>query len=282
MKYEDDHRSIKYFVKRFFLLNGERFRDRKVVDFPAGNGITSRILSEIGAKPLAFDLFPEYFKVPGMTCTRANISTGIPLPDSFSDALICQEGLEHFSDQLSALKEFNRVLKPSGTLIITTPNYSNLRAKLSYLLSESERFNSLMPPNEIDSIWMSDQDITPDIYYGHLFLTGILKLRVLARLAGFKIKKIHPTRMKSTSMLLFPFLYPFIVCSNGIAYRNNIRKGKDQDILLRKQTYREIFNIAVNPRILVDSHLMVEFEKETEVSGVAKRLKGLHRVFGTT
>ena len=52
---------------------------------------------------------------------------------------------------------------------MTTPNYSNLRAKMSYLLSESERFNSIIAPNELDSIWMSKQDITNEIYYGHIY-----------------------------------------------------------------------------------------------------------------
>jgi len=282
MTYEDDRKSIKYFVKQFLLLNRKHFEDRMVVDFPAGNGITSKILLEIGARPMAFDLFPEYFQVRGMRCQRANISDGIPLPDHIADALICQEGIEHFANQLAALREFNRVLKPTGKLIITTPNYSNLRAKLSYLLSESERFNTLMPPNEIDSIWMSDQDITPEIYYGHLFLTGIQKLRVQAKLAGFQIKKIHPTRIKSTSAILFPFLYPFIVISNTIAYQKNIRKGNGSDGPLRKKTYREIFRLSVNPRILVDSHLMVEFEKEIEFSDVAGSLRSQFRYFGTT
>ncbi len=282
MTYEDDRKSIKYFVKQFLLLNRKHFEDRMVVDFPAGNGITSKILLEIGARPMAFDLFPEYFQVRGMRCQRANISDGIPLPDHIADALICQEGIEHFANQLAALREFNRVLKPMGKLIITTPNYSNLRAKLSYLLSESERFNTLMPPNEIDSIWMSDQDITPEIYYGHLFLTGIQKLRAQAKLSGFQIKKIHPTRIKSTSVILFPFFYPFIVISNAITYQKNIRKGNGSDGLLRKKTYREIFRLSVNPRILVDSHLMVEFEKEIEFSDVAGSLRSQFRYFGTT
>ncbi|MGB0887585.1 MAG: class I SAM-dependent methyltransferase [Vicingaceae bacterium] len=37
--------------------------------------------------------------------------------DASSDYLICQEGIEHFSDQLASFKEFNRVLKKGGRLI---------------------------------------------------------------------------------------------------------------------------------------------------------------------
>lgn len=282
MQHEDNPKSIKYHVKRYLLREAERFRGKTTVDFPAGNGITSRIIQELGGTPLPFDLFPEYFKVPGMTCQRANINEGIPLEQGTADFLICQEGIEHFTDQLHALKAFNKVLKKGGGLIITTPNYSNLRAKMSYLLSESERFNSIIGPNELDSIWMSDQGITKEIYYGHIFLTGIIKLRCLARLAGFRIRHIEFTRAKSTSLLLLPLWYPWILLSNTLTYLKRMRKNKDFDSATKKAVYGELFRLAVSPKLLVDGHLFVEFEKECEVDEVAENLKSQHKEFGST
>ena len=252
------------------------------MDFPAGNGTTSRILKEIGALPIPMDLFPEYFEIEGLSCVRASIKEGLPLEVKSADALICQEGIEHFSDQYEALKEFNRVLKINGILLVTTPNYSNIRAKLSYLLSESERFNSTMPPNELDSIWMSKQEIASDIYFGHIFLIGIQKLRVLAKLSGFRIKKYHFTTFKSTSILLLPFFYPFIFLSNWISYRKNLRKNEDFDNSVKKVVYREIFSLAINPRILAGGNLMIEFEKEQDVENVPQMLKSKHKEFGIT
>lgn len=282
MKYEDNPKSIKFYVKRFILENSEFLKEKKVVDFPAGNGITSRILREVGANPVPIDLFPEYFELEGLDCLRANIREGLPLSDSSNDFLICQEGIEHFSDQFMALKEFNRVLKKDGILLITTPNYSNLRAKLSYLLSESERFNSIMPPNELDSIWMTNKNITDEIYFGHIFLIGIQKLRVLSVLAGFEIKKIHFTRVKSTPLFLFPILYPFIYISNYINYKKNMNKNSDFDFETKKRVYRNIFKLSVNPKILVDGHLMIEFIKVKETNEVSNSLKSKHKEFGIT
>ena len=282
MKYEDNPESIKFYVKRYLLNNANIFKDKKIIDFPAGNGVTTGILKALGARPIPLDLFPEYFKVEGIECKRANISSGLPLEDKAADGLICQEGIEHFSDQLGSLKEFNRVLKPNGTLIITTPNYSNLRSKVSYLLSESERFNSIMPPNELDSIWMSKQNITNEIYFGHIFLIGIQKLRVIARLSGFKIKKCHFTRIKSTSLILLPFFYPFILISNWITYKKNLRKNEDYDYNTRKSVYQELFKLSINPKILIGSHLMVEFIKEQDYQDVSKQLKSAHKEFGVT
>ena len=278
MEYEDNPVSIKYYVKKYLLKNRKRFEGKNIVDFPAGNGITSRIIKETGGNPLPFDLFPEYFKVDGLRCGRANIADGIPIGNGSADFLICQEGIEHFADQLRALREFNRIIRPGGALIITTPNYSNLRSRLSYLLMETERFNSLMPPNEIDSIWMSQQDITGEIYFGHIFLIGIQKLRLLAKLAGFKIRHIEFTRIKPTSLLLLPFLYPFIFLSSWFTYMKN-RKGRNES---ERAIYREIFNLAINPKIMIDGHLFVEFEKVHECKDVAATLKSRDSGFNQT
>lgn len=282
MNYEENPSSIKYYVKRYLIKNQNRFSGKKIIDFPAGNGVTTRIIKEIGAQPYPFDLFPEYFNVEGIKCKRVNIKNGIPLNDQYADVIICQEGIEHFSDQLSALKEFSRLLKIDGTLLITTPNYSSIRSKISYLLSESERFNSIMPPNELDSIWMSDQDITDEIYYGHIFLIGIQKLRVLSKLAGFRLKKFHFTKVKTTSLILLPFIYPFIYLSNRIAYRKNLRRNKNYSQEIKKEVYGEIFKLSINPKVLISGHLMVEFVKEKDNNEVANFLKSQHKEFGTT
>lgn len=282
VKYEDNPVSIKYYVKQYLLSHADKFRGKKVIDFPAGNGVTTRILKDVGAIPVPLDLFPEYFEIEGMECLRANINDKLPLEDSVADALICQEGIEHFSDQFGALKEFNRVLKQKGVLLITTPNYSNLRSKLSYLLMESERFNSIMPPNELDSVWMTKQELTSEIYFGHIFLIGVQKLRALAKLSGFKLKKSYPTRMKSTSLLLLPLFYPFILASSWITYKKNMRKNKDYDMETKKQVYKEIFRLSVNPSILVSGNLMIEFEKDQNYKDVSSNLKSRHKEFGTT
>lgn len=45
----------------------------------------------------------------------------IPQPSRSFDAIICTEVLEHIPEPLLALKEFNRLLKPGGRLILTAP-----------------------------------------------------------------------------------------------------------------------------------------------------------------
>lgn len=45
----------------------------------------------------------------------------IPEPDASFDAIMCIEVLEHLPDPLPALREFSRLLKPGGTLLLTAP-----------------------------------------------------------------------------------------------------------------------------------------------------------------
>lgn len=45
----------------------------------------------------------------------------IPVPDSSFDAVMCVEVFEHLPNPILAIKEFSRILKPGGYLIITAP-----------------------------------------------------------------------------------------------------------------------------------------------------------------
>lgn len=258
--YINNPKSPKYHVKQYLDSIKAGLKDKIVLDVPAGNGATTEILLEHGARAEPYDLFPEYFMLSGTACKRADILEGIPVGDNHADMLICQEGIEHFSDQLKALQEFNRVLKPRGELVITTPSCSNLASKISYLLFESESAKQ-MPPNELDDIWMSDRSITSEIYYGHIFLIGLQKLRVLAKLAGFRIKTIQYVRLSKGSLFLFPFFYPFILASSYWRYFKNLKKNKAPESA-KRAVYHEQLQINIDPKNLLNRHIFVVLEKE--------------------
>lgn len=47
--------------------------------------------------------------------------SSIPAPDTSFDAILCTEVFEHLAEPLLALKEFARLLRPGGELILTAP-----------------------------------------------------------------------------------------------------------------------------------------------------------------
>jgi ubiquinone/menaquinone biosynthesis C-methylase UbiE len=50
----------------------------------------------------------------------------IPLPDRSLDAIVCTEVIEHVVDPMATVKEFARLLKPGGKLLLTSPLLSGL------------------------------------------------------------------------------------------------------------------------------------------------------------
>lgn len=52
--------------------------------------------------------------------------TEIPEQDASFDVILCSEVFEHIPDPVSALAEFQRLLKPKGLLILTAPFASNV------------------------------------------------------------------------------------------------------------------------------------------------------------
>lgn len=271
-------KSPKYFVKKYLDGIKNELQNKIVIDVPAGNGVTTEILLEYGAKAEPFDLFPEYFLLKNIECKRADIIERIPVTEKHADLLICQEGIEHFSDQLKVFKEFNRVLKTNGKLLITTPSYSNLSARFSYLLFESETSRH-MPPNEIDDIWMTDKSLTNEIYHGHIFLLGLQKLRTLGKLSGFKIKEIKYLRLSKGSLFLFPFYYPIIYISSQLRYYKNLRKHKEIPLAYKKEVYQEQLKINISAKNLLNKHTFVVFEKEKDLNAIDFRTESLVKSF---
>ncbi len=58
----------------------------------------------------------------------ADVETApLPIPDQAADVVLMMEVLEHFGlDPMYAIAEANRILKPSGLLVISTPNAASL------------------------------------------------------------------------------------------------------------------------------------------------------------
>ena len=254
MLYLHGSKNVKNLLIR--ALDQNNFDNKTVLDFPAGSGFTSDYLLSKNATVTAWDMFPEFFKSEKIKCTSADLQTKFTSENNVFDIAIFQEGIEHLPDQLFALKEFHRVLKTDGTLFVTTPNYSNLRSRVSYLLFEAET-PKIMPPNEFESLWFGKDN---RIYMGHIFSIGIMRLRMLAVLAGFEIKKVHAARINWSSFVLSLFLYPFILLRSVLVYKRSLKKLKSKTPVTKKVLF-DLFKLNLSPTILLGGHLIVEFKR---------------------
>jgi SAM-dependent methyltransferase len=247
--------SIRHFVRAYIASLGN-LAGKLCVDIPAGSGAISRYLRDAGAQVEAYDLFPEAFRVEGMTCTRADLHDRLPIPSEHADMVFCIEGIEHLSDQIQVLYECSRILKPGGRLLLTTPNLSNLRARLWTFVLDSYVAQRL-PINELNAV---RQEAAGQLYFGHVFTIRAQRLRVLARVAGLRIVKVHSSKVSYGSVLLAP-VYPLLALANLFAYVKTSQALGHVDAVERQRVLREVVWLNLHPVILFDKKLFLEFEK---------------------
>tara|TARA_B110000858_G_scaffold193993_1_gene247581 strand:+ start:323 stop:1189 length:867 start_codon:yes stop_codon:yes gene_type:complete len=220
------HAYVFPYIKKMGDLSG-----KTVLDIPSGDGRATNIFKEQGAKVISLDIFPRTEK--SYTSQYGDMGGDLEIDDNSIDIIICQEGIEHVSDQYSLLKEFNRILKKDGELIITTPNISNIRSKVSHLFSESDMWKR-MPYTEIDSIWHIE-DKSMKFYFGHLFLLPVNHLKTLLALNGFGDFVYKKTKISKSSVFFGLLLYPIYLILNIMAFLASIRKNRHVDLSIKKK-----------------------------------------------
>lgn len=88
--------------------------------------------------------------------------TTIPVEDESFDAVMCIEVLEHIPDPAKAVKEFSRILKKGGTLILTAP-FCSLTHFAPYHFSSG--YNRYWYERILPEHGFSIQEITPNGNY---------------------------------------------------------------------------------------------------------------------
>lgn len=76
--------------------------------------------------------------------------TELPFEDGFFDFIIAGEIIEHIYNTDFFLEEIRRVLKPTGKLLISTPNIASLGRRLQLLIGTNPAIE--LSPNESESV----------------------------------------------------------------------------------------------------------------------------------
>jgi SAM-dependent methyltransferase len=145
----------RYLVPALFAASAERLLDQaglklgdRVLDVACGTGVVARAAARsTGArgKVVGLDLNPDMLEVarrvgagirPAIEWQQGNAAE-LPFPDGAFDAVVCQQGLQFFTDRPKAFREMHRVLAPGGRLALSvcrpieySPAYPPLAAAL--------------------------------------------------------------------------------------------------------------------------------------------------------
>jgi len=109
----------------------------KVLDVACGDGILSLKIAERGCSVCGIDISENAINRASQLAKRDKISCEfqvgdaecLPYADGCFDKIVSSSSLEHFQDDVKALREMNRVLKPNGIIMLTTDS-------LSYLIND--------------------------------------------------------------------------------------------------------------------------------------------------
>lgn len=107
-------------------------RGMRVQDRFAGGDVTDKVNNET--------TFAEFMRRHDIATVAADVERDrLPIPEDSFDAAVLTEVMEHlWVDPLWALCELNRVLRPAGALVISTPNLVSLRNRLNFLRGRME------------------------------------------------------------------------------------------------------------------------------------------------
>ena len=176
-------------------------KERKgyLLDAPAGTGSLASRLRKMGFFVSCCDINPSIFSVQDIEIKKGDLNQILPYPSESFDFITCIEGLEHLENPFNAIREFHRLLKPTGRLFLSLPNYLNIERRLRFLITGL--FSKIPSPKKLgkerfDNLWML-----------HLIPLTFPILKLALEHWGFKILSIAKDKKKKRMKWFLPIVW---------------------------------------------------------------------------
>ncbi len=106
----------------------------RLLDIPTGVGHLATAARKAGWDAVPCDLYPEFWEGdPDLDVVRCDFNEPLPFDEASADAIVHCEGIEHVENPWQILREFRRVIRPGGTLLLSLPNTVDIRQRLRML-----------------------------------------------------------------------------------------------------------------------------------------------------
>lgn len=165
--------------------------NKKVLDIPSGAGAFTYRLLRKGIEIHSADI-ENIMQVDNPHFMNADMNQALPYKDSFFDAIVCIDGIEHIERPFDFIRECYRVLKNGGVLIVSTPNIHSLRSRWRWFLTGHH--NKCKTP-------LDERNVSP---LHHINMMSYTEMRYLLHTNGLSIEKVTTNRIKAISYLYLP------------------------------------------------------------------------------
>ena len=218
-----------------------------LLDIPSGPGYFARNAIRNGFQAVAAEIDESLHFFDYLEYKKIDMSKAMPFDDESFDYVVSIEGIEHIENQFLFLRECFRILKPGGSLFLTTPNTSSLSNRLRFLVTGAHD----NPPAPIRSD-------TPNIYFEHINRIPFHRLETFLRFSGFEIEKLTTHRLKRGSLFLYPVIYPFAKFRYSKMLQRHFAGKPDEEM------YRGIVDMYLSKAVLCGGHIVVVAGKVSE------------------
>lgn len=163
----------------------------RIFESSAGTAILARELKDAGHDVTISNYIVQ--NIPHIDEHQADLNKDLALPDELFDVVISREVIEHVESVPHTLREFNRILRPGGTLILTFPNRLQFRSRFYHLLTGFYR--GMKSP------------INLDVPFGeaHINLIGYPEMDYFLRKSGFEIEFVESSYFQKSDYLFLLF-----------------------------------------------------------------------------
>jgi len=208
-----------------------------VLDAPCGDGALAAALRQAGYDAHGVDINSSGVGRLGSAYHDVDLNSRLPFADAVFDAALSIEGIEHLEDRFAYLRELHRVLKPQGTLILTTPNIVGVRSRVRFFGSGFYHR---------DSRPLGEAERNP---FHHIALSTFADLRYALHTSGFRLTGVSHTHIKPVSYL-YAWLVPWMWLYTAIAFR------KESDAAQRRAN-REVHSALFSKSLLFGENLLL-------------------------